>query len=337
MVEAGAAAEARRGLGAGRSRARRARCSGSRSSRRSRSDEAVAAVVARDPPPRPLPAQVAAPAPGRGYARRQAVHPRRSPMRSSRWQAQGNVYLVAEAAADAPSSFAAEVGDADGILEVLATAARTGSRSRSGTPTARWPRCPGNGTRIAARWLAEQTGADASRRCGSGRGRSPRGCSADGARRAGASAPVVGRRARGGRRDPLHAGRRRQPARRRRRRPGRPPRIGPLLETHPRFPNRTNVQVARRLDDGDRRGAGLGAGGGRDRVVGLERGRRRRRVGSRPGDDPLPRRRPPRPARGRPRLPHRPGRARRLNGRARGANPGARHRGSKCHQPVPSV
>ena len=25
-------------------------------------------------------------------------------------------------------------------------------------------------------------------------------------------------------------------------------RIGPLLETHPRFPNRTNVQVARRLD-----------------------------------------------------------------------------------------
>ncbi len=27
-------------------------------------------------------------------------------------------------------------------------------------------------------------------------------------------------------------------------------RIGPLLETHPRFPNRTNVQVARRLDAG---------------------------------------------------------------------------------------
>ena len=27
------------------------------------------------------------------------------------------------------------------------------------------------------------------------------------------------------------------------------PAIGPLLETHPRFPQRTNVQVARRLDD----------------------------------------------------------------------------------------
>ena len=28
------------------------------------------------------------------------------------------------------------------------------------------------------------------------------------------------------------------------------PRIGPLLETHERFPQRTNVQVARRLGDG---------------------------------------------------------------------------------------
>jgi diaminopimelate epimerase len=29
------------------------------------------------------------------------------------------------------------------------------------------------------------------------------------------------------------------------------PRIGPLLETHPRFPQRTNVQVARRLGAGE--------------------------------------------------------------------------------------
>ena len=29
------------------------------------------------------------------------------------------------------------------------------------------------------------------------------------------------------------------------------PRIGPLLETHPRFPHRTNVQVARRVGDGE--------------------------------------------------------------------------------------
>jgi len=29
------------------------------------------------------------------------------------------------------------------------------------------------------------------------------------------------------------------------------PRIGPLLETHPRFPERTNVQVARRLGSGE--------------------------------------------------------------------------------------
>ena len=38
-------------------------------------------------------------------------------MRSSRWQAQGNVYLVAEEPLTA-DAVRAEVGDADGILEV---------------------------------------------------------------------------------------------------------------------------------------------------------------------------------------------------------------------------
>ena len=53
------------------------------------------------------------------------------------------------------------------------------------------------------------------------------------------------------------------------------PEIGPLLETHPRFPNRTNVQVApdRRARRGDC--AGVGARGGGDDGVGLERRRRR--------------------------------------------------------------
>ena len=53
-------------------------------------------------------------------------------------------------------------------------------------------------------------------------------------------------------------------------------RIGPLLETHPRFPNRTNVQVARRLDAAHDRGARLGARGGGDGRVGHERDRDRR-------------------------------------------------------------
>ena len=45
------------------------------------------------------------------------VHRRRSRMRSSRWQAQGNVYLVAEEPLTA-ERVRAEVGDTDGILEV---------------------------------------------------------------------------------------------------------------------------------------------------------------------------------------------------------------------------
>jgi diaminopimelate epimerase len=51
------------------------------------------------------------------------------------------------------------------------------------------------------------------------------------------------------------------------------PRIGPLLETHPRFPQRTNVQVARRLGDGEiearvwERGAGETASSGTSAVA----------------------------------------------------------------------
>ena len=56
------------------------------------------------------------------------------------------------------------------------------------------------------------------------------------------------------------------------------PRIGPLLETHPRFPNRTNVQVARRARRRRGRGARLGARRGGDRLVGHERRRGRGRA-----------------------------------------------------------
>jgi diaminopimelate epimerase len=79
-------------------------------------------------------------------------------MRFARWQAEGNVYLVAEEPLDA-EIVRAEVGDADGILEVKA-------RGRDWLEIAIWnpdgsaAEMSGNGTRIAARWLAEQTGAD---------------------------------------------------------------------------------------------------------------------------------------------------------------------------------
>ena len=47
--------------------------------------------------------------------------PRRSQMRSSRWNAQGNVYLVTDDGPLTPERARAAVGDADGILDVLAT------------------------------------------------------------------------------------------------------------------------------------------------------------------------------------------------------------------------
>ena len=78
-------------------------------------------------------------------------------MRSSRWQAHGNVYLIGEEPLT-PELVRAEVGDADGILEV---------RSRGDdwleiviwNPDGSSAEMSGNGTRIAACWLAAQTGA----------------------------------------------------------------------------------------------------------------------------------------------------------------------------------
>jgi diaminopimelate epimerase len=165
-------------------------------------------------------------------------------MRSSTWRALGNTYVVAEAGdtrldADAARSL---VGDADGVLEVVAVSPdrvemviwnRDGSRAE----------LSGNGTRIAAAWLAARSGVErvdvvvgdrtvATRMLDDGSieqdlGRVVVGDSEtiDGVSFTPVSvgnphAVVVGD-------------------------PGRISEIGPLLETHARFPNRTNVQVAR--------------------------------------------------------------------------------------------
>ncbi len=80
-------------------------------------------------------------------------------MTSSRWDAQGNIYLVTEEALT-PDAVRAEVGDADGILEVF----RFGDdwlEIAIWNPDGSRAEMSGNGTRIAARWLAEQTGATA--------------------------------------------------------------------------------------------------------------------------------------------------------------------------------
>jgi diaminopimelate epimerase len=167
-------------------------------------------------------------------------------MRFSRWRAAGNEYLLVERAELgeplAAARVRAEVGEADGILEVV-------SAGDSEAEIVIWNQdgstaeMSGNGTRIAARWLADRGGAEEVRiRVG------PREVTArmlpggeveqdigpvevyERERVAGLTvvavsvgnphAVVIG--------DPDDL-----------------PLIGPLLETHPRFPERTNVQVAR--------------------------------------------------------------------------------------------
>jgi diaminopimelate epimerase len=165
-------------------------------------------------------------------------------MTLSRWQAQGNVYLVAETPLTA-ELVRTEVGDADGILEVR-------DRGRDWVEIAIWntdgslAEMSGNGTRIAARWLAEQTEAEVvTVRVG------PREVVA---RMLGGPfveqelAFAVGEPgiAAGFRYTPVDVG---NPHAVVEGDPGELLEIGPALETHPRFPNRTNVQVARRIDE----------------------------------------------------------------------------------------
>jgi diaminopimelate epimerase len=165
-------------------------------------------------------------------------------MRFSRWQAQGNVYLVAEEPLTA-ELVRAEVGDADGILEVKA-------RGRDWVEIAIWntdgslAEMSGNGTRIAARWFAEQTGADiVTVRVGE---REMHARMLGGAFVEQELAYTVGEPgiAAGVRYTPVDVG---NPHAVVEADPVELPEIGPALETHPRFPNRTNVQVARRVDD----------------------------------------------------------------------------------------
>jgi diaminopimelate epimerase len=164
-------------------------------------------------------------------------------MRSSRWNAQGNVYLVTDDGPLTPERARAAVGDADGIIDVLGNG-DDWLEITIWNPDGSSAEMSGNGTRIAARWLAERTGA-------------AHVCVQVGEREVQATmlgGPLVEQDL-----GPFKVGR-----------PelvegirlttvdvGNPhavvdgdpddlPRIGRLLETHARFPQRTNVQVARR-------------------------------------------------------------------------------------------
>ena len=164
-----------------------------------------------------------------------------------RWDALGNVYLVTERDELFAEDVREEVGDTDGILQVLASG-DDWVDIRIWNPDGSTAELSGNGTRIAARWLAERTGAD---RVVVGVGtrevvaRMLGGADVEqelGAVEVGAleviyldGEPVVFSPVSVG--NP-HAVVRRQPDR------DELLRLGPLIERHPRFPDRTNVQLA---------------------------------------------------------------------------------------------
>jgi diaminopimelate epimerase len=190
-------------------------------------------------------------------------------MRSSRWQAQGNVYLVTDDGPLTPDGVRSDVGDADGILEVF----RTGEdwlEIAIWNPDGSRAEMSGNGTRIAASWLAERTGADEVVVRVGPREVQARMLGGDlveqnlGAVSVGEPEEVEGIRLTTVDVGNPHAVVEGDPAQL--------PRIGPLLEVHERFPRRTNVQVARRTATGIEarvweRGAGETASSGSSAVA----------------------------------------------------------------------
>ena len=190
-------------------------------------------------------------------------------MRSSRWQAQGNVYLVTDDGPLTPDGVRSEVGDADGILEIF----RTGEdwlEIAIWNPDGSRAEMSGNGTRIAASWLAERTGADEVVVRVGPREVHARMLPGDlveqnlGAISIGEPEEVEGIRLTTVDVGNPHAVVEGDPAEL--------PRIGPLLEVHERFPRRTNVQVARRTANGIEarvweRGAGETASSGSSAVA----------------------------------------------------------------------
>lgn len=160
-------------------------------------------------------------------------------MRFSKWHAHGNVYLLTDEPGLTPERVQAEVGHADGIVEIV-SATDDEAEVVIWNPDGSTAELSGNGTRIAARWLADRTGADEVRiRVGR---REIVALMRDGEVeqdmgevRIAASERVAGLDVIAvdvGNPHAVVIGD-----------PGDLPRIGPLLETHPRFPSRTNVQV----------------------------------------------------------------------------------------------
>jgi diaminopimelate epimerase len=161
---------------------------------------------------------------------------------AARWHALGNVYVVTEETGLTPERARELARTADGVVEVLG---RTDDSVdvRIWNPDGSVAEMSGNATRIAARWLAASTGADTvTVRVGA---RSVR------ARMLGGNEVEqdLGEVAVGEHEEvdgigftPVDVGNPHAVV------VGNPddlPTVGPRLETHPRFPDRTNVQIAR--------------------------------------------------------------------------------------------
>ena len=190
-------------------------------------------------------------------------------MQFSRWDAQGNVYLLTEQELSADSARAA-VGDTDGILQIVTRDADS-AEIVIWNPDGSTAELSGNGTRIAARWLARETGADVVRIRVGPREVVARMLAGDEVEQDLGEVEVFEReRVAGLDVTAVSVG---NPHAVVEGDPADLPLIGPLLETHRRYPNRTNVQVARRLGPGEiearvwERGAGETASSGTSAVA----------------------------------------------------------------------
>lgn len=163
-------------------------------------------------------------------------------MRSSRWDANGNVYLLVEGASLTAERVRSLVGDADGILEVVHEEDAL-AEIVVWNPDGSTAEMSGNGTRIAAAWLGAKTGSAEVRIRVGAREVAAR-LLRDGLVEQDLGEVEISERevVAGAELTPVSVG---NPHAVVVGDPSEIARLGPLLETHPRFPERTNVQVAR--------------------------------------------------------------------------------------------
>jgi len=164
----------------------------------------------------------------------------------------------------------AHVGEADGILQIVGRG-RDWAEVVIWNPDGSTAELSGNGTRIVARWLADETGAEVVRvRVGEREVVARMLGELEVEQDVGEVEVYEPERIAGLVVTPVSVG---NPHAVVEGDPDDLPLIGPLLEVHPRFPNRTNVQVARRESPGElrarvwERGAGETASSGTSAVA----------------------------------------------------------------------